>query len=116
MRIEWTSKMGNSAKPFRVGLTNGTGLLTFSSVAGPDGTGVPQLSLRRRHEAADTAVTFDLAEYVDADGTYNAERYFTPTDFASLSAGIYVAEVVGTISGQAVTFPDERNPLIRFLP
>lgn len=116
MKIEWTSKIGNEAKPFRVSLTTDGTPVAFASLTGPGGSGVPQLRLRLRENAAAAVLSFDLSAYADPDGVYNAQRFFTDADFAAITPGIYVAEIDAELSGRDVTFPDDRHALIRFLP
>lgn len=119
MKIEWTSKIGNEAKPFRVGLTSGGALVTFASLTGPGGTGAPQLRLRYRNTG--DVLSFDLAAYADPEtpAQFNAQRFFTADDFTAIAAvgtGIWIAEVDAELAGLDITFPDDRHPLIRFLP
>lgn len=111
----WTSKIGNTAKPLVLSLTNDGTPVSFAALTGPGGSGAPQLRMRQRTEPPSAAVSFDLTAYVDPDGVYNSQKVFSAADFAQLSPGTYIAEVDAYLGGQNVTFPDGGYILLRFL-
>ncbi|MCP4967386.1 MAG: hypothetical protein GY926_19410 [bacterium] len=114
----WTSKLGLTAKPLILGLTQSGVLVNFSTLTGPGGSGAPQLRLRTECDRQVNAVSFDMVIYVDPGipAQYNAQRIWVPGDFASLRATTYFGEVDAQLdTGKDVSFPDGGYFTIKFL-
>lgn len=121
----WVSKIGITAKPLLLGLSDENGLVNFASLSGPGGSGAPQLRLRRPDQDPTDAISFDVTAYTDPNtpAQFNAQRQWTTADFGAgkieIPAGdrsvTYYAEVDGQFAGEEITFPDNGYFEIRFL-
>lgn len=103
----WISKIGATANVLLLGLSNNGELVTFSDLS------EPTLRLRRKTSPQAEALEFTVSEYTGEDTRFNAQVEFT--DWSSLQAGDYIAEVDATLSGNAVSFPSDGYIPIRFL-
>lgn len=100
----WTTKLG-STRPLVLG-TYVSGTLTAIDA--------PVLHVRRPEQDAADAQSFALAELADTE--YNLQRNWTAQELAALGSGHFIAEVRGTIGGNAVVFPDSGYIELRVLP
>lgn len=95
----WATKLG-STKPLILGtLVSGT----LTAVTDP------QLHVRKPEQDPADATALALAVYTDEDNTpakYNLQRAWTAQELAALGPGRYIAEIRGTVGGNAVVFPD----------
>lgn len=105
----WTSKVGATAKPLLLSLTNNGVLMDFADITNP--------VFRMRLRSSETGwVEFEVTAYDDTENVparYNAQVVFG--DWSEVTEGVYIGEVDATINGDDVSFPDDGYITLKFL-
>lgn len=109
----WTTKHGHHAEPMPLALTLSGEAVDFADLAGPGGSGVPQLRMRLRARPDGTVTAFGVEAYSGGSDDYNAQVTFPGAALDALDVGVYIAEVDAHIDGADVTFPREDYFLVR---
>lgn len=104
---DWTGTIGATADRMIFALSDENGLVDFDVLENP--------RLRIRHQNSTEVFEFEVEEYTDEDNDppqYNASVAFT---YDSITAGVYLCQVVAEVDGEVVRFPRDEYRRIRFL-